>query len=92
MQLIKDKNKIRSNQTGKLITDPTLDFFNKRLNVKFLNNKFGQTVSKIYDLKGLKSRNLVAFLKVKLFVENLRKGKKTLFFKNKRSHNLETLK
>ena len=27
MQLIKDKNKIRWNQTGKLITDPTLDFF-----------------------------------------------------------------
>ena len=33
MQLIKDKNKIRWNQTGKLITDPTLDYFNKRLNV-----------------------------------------------------------
>ena len=46
MQLIKDKNKIRSNQTGKLITDPTLDFFNKRLNVKFLNNKFGKQFQK----------------------------------------------
>ena len=33
MQLIKDKNKIRWNQTGKLITDPTLDYFSKRLNV-----------------------------------------------------------
>ena len=40
MQLIKDKNKIRYNQTGKLITGPTLDFFNKRLNVQFLNKKF----------------------------------------------------
>ena len=46
MQLIKDKNKIRSNQTGKLITDPTLDSFNKRLNVKFLNNKFGKQFQK----------------------------------------------
>ena len=26
MQIIKDKNKIRQNQTGQLITDPTLDF------------------------------------------------------------------
>ena len=32
MQLIKDEKKIRWNQTGKLIIDPTLDF-NKRLNV-----------------------------------------------------------
>ena len=46
MQFVKDKNKIRSNQTGKLITDPTLDFFNKRLNVKFLNNKFGKQFQK----------------------------------------------
>ena len=27
MKLIKDNSKIRRNQTGKLITDPTLDFF-----------------------------------------------------------------
>ena len=46
MQFVKDKNKIRSNQTGKLITDPTLDFFNKRLNVKFLNKKFGKQFQK----------------------------------------------
>ena len=46
IQLIKDKNKIRSNQTGKLITDPTLDFFNKRLNVQFLNKKFGKHFQK----------------------------------------------
>ena len=46
MQFVKDKNKIRSNQTGKLITDPTLDFFDKRLNVKFLNNKFGKQFQK----------------------------------------------
>ena len=31
-----------------------------------------QTLSKIYDLKDLKKRNFVAFLLVKLFVENLR--------------------
>ena len=30
-KLIKTKNKVRSNQTGKLITDLTLDNFNKRL-------------------------------------------------------------
>ena len=42
MQLIKDKNKIRWNQIGKFITDPTLDFFNKRLNVQFLSKKFGK--------------------------------------------------
>ena len=30
-QLIKGKNKIGWNQTGKLITDLTLEFFNKRL-------------------------------------------------------------
>ena len=46
MQLIKDKNKIRWNQTGKLITDPTLDFFNKRLNVQFLNKKIGKHFQK----------------------------------------------
>ena len=46
MQLIKDKNKIRWNQAGKLITDPTLDFFNKRLNVQFLNKKFGKQFQK----------------------------------------------
>ena len=27
MQFIKDKNNVRWNQTGKLTTDPTLDFF-----------------------------------------------------------------
>ena len=30
-KLIKNKNKVRWNQTGKLITDLTLDNFNKRL-------------------------------------------------------------
>ena len=44
--MIKDKNKIRRNQTGKLITDPALDFFNKRLNVQFLNKKFGKQFQK----------------------------------------------
>ena len=31
------------------------------------------------------NRNLVAFVKVKLFVENLSEGEKIVFFKNKRS-------
>ena len=35
MQLIKDKNKIRWNEKGKLIRDPTLDFFNKNLMFSF---------------------------------------------------------
>ena len=46
MQLIKDKNKIRWNQIEKFMTDPTLDFFNKRLNVQFLNKKFGKHFQK----------------------------------------------
>ena len=46
MQLIKDKNKIRWNQKEKFMTDPTLDFFNKRLNVQFLNKKFGKHFQK----------------------------------------------
>ena len=41
MQLSKDKNKIRWNQTGKPIIDPTLDF-NKRPIVQLLNKKFSQ--------------------------------------------------
>ena len=46
MQLIKDKNKIRWNQIWKFITDPTLDFFNKRLHVQFLKKKFGKHFQK----------------------------------------------
>ena len=46
MQLIKDKDEIRWNQTRKLLTDSTLDFFNKRLNVQFLNKKFGKHFQK----------------------------------------------
>ena len=49
MQLIKDKNKIRWNQTEKFMTDPTLDFFNKRLNVQFLNKKFGKTFKNLWS-------------------------------------------
>ena len=63
MQLIKDKNKIRWNQTGKLITEPNLDFFNKKLNVQVSKQEIWQTLLKIYDFKGLKNRNLVVFLK-----------------------------
>ena len=57
MQLIKDKNKIRWNQTEKLITDPTLDF-NKRLNVQSLNKKFGKHFQKSMILKASKTENL----------------------------------
>ena len=46
MRLIKDQNKTRWNQLGKVITDPTLDFFNKRLNVHFLNKKLGKHFQK----------------------------------------------
>ena len=58
MQLIKDKNKIRWNQTGKLITDPTLDFFNKRLNAQFLNKKFGKHFQKSMISKASKIETL----------------------------------
>ena len=58
MQLIKDKNKIRWNQIGKFITDPTLDFFNKRLNVQFLNKKFGKHFQKSMISKASKIETL----------------------------------
>ena len=57
MQLIKNKNKIRWNQTEKLIIDPTLDF-NKRLNVQLLNKKFGKRFQKSMILKASKIENL----------------------------------
>ena len=43
--MIKDKNKIRLNQTEKLIIGPTLDF-NKTLNVQLLNKKFDKHFQK----------------------------------------------
>ena len=58
MQLIRDKNKIRWNQTGKLITDSTLDFFDKRLNAQFLNNKFGKHFLKSMISEASKIENL----------------------------------
>ena len=58
MRLIKDENKIRWNQTGKLITDPTLDFFNKRRNVQFLYNKFGKQFQKSMISKASKLETL----------------------------------
>ena len=61
MKLIKNKNKIRWNQTEKFIIDPTLDF-KKRLDVQSLSKKFGKHCQKIYDLHGLKNRKLVSFL------------------------------
>ena len=54
------KTKLDDIKQKKLIRDPTLDF-NKRLNIAPV----------MYDLKGLEKRNLVAFLQVKFFVENL---------------------
>ena len=58
MQLIKDKSKIRLNQTGKLITDPNLDFFNERLNVQFLNKKSGKHFQKSMISKASKIATL----------------------------------
>ena len=58
MQLIKDKNKITWNQIGKLITDPTLEFFNKRLDVQFLNKKFGKHFQKSMTSKASKTETL----------------------------------
>ena len=58
MRLIKDENKIRWNQTGKLITDPTLDFFNKRRNVQFLYKKFGKQFQKSMISKASKLETL----------------------------------
>ena len=58
MRLIKDQNKTRWNQIGKIITDPTLDFFNKRLNVQFLNKKFGKHFQKSMISKASKIETL----------------------------------
>ena len=57
MQLIKDKNKVRWNQTGKLIVYPTLDF-NKKLNVRSLNQKFDKYFQKSMILKASKIETL----------------------------------
>ena len=57
MQLIKDKIKIRWSETGKPIIDPTLDF-DKRLNVQFLNKKFGKHFQKPVILKASKIETL----------------------------------
>ena len=90
MQLIKDKNKIRWNQIGKFITDPTLDFFNKRLNVQFLNKKFGKHFQKSMISKASKIETLY-IPKSKVACGKPLCREKTVFFKNKRPHNLETL-
>ena len=55
MQLIKDKNKTRWNETGKLIIDPNLDF-NKR--VQSLNKKFGKYFEKLMILNASKIETL----------------------------------
>ena len=56
MQFIKDKNNVGWNQTGKLITDPTLDFFNKKLNAQFL--KFAKHFQKSMISKASKIETL----------------------------------
>ena len=58
MQFIKDKNNVRWNQTGKLTTDPILDFFNKKLNAQFLNKKFGKLFQKSMISKASKIETL----------------------------------
>ena len=58
MQLIKDKNKITWNQIGKLITHSTLESFNKRLDVQFLNKKFGKHFRKSMTSKASKIETL----------------------------------
>ena len=55
MQLIKDKNKSRWNETGKLIIDPNLDF-NKR--VQSLSKKFGKYFEKLMILNASKIETL----------------------------------
>ena len=55
--MIEDKNKIRLNQTEKLIIDPILDF-NKRLNVQLLNKELGKHFQKSMILKVSKKENL----------------------------------
>ena len=54
MQLIEDENKIRWNQIGKLIIDPTLDFFNRILNPQFSNKKFKKYFQKYMISKASK--------------------------------------
>ena len=57
MQLIKDENKIRWNQTEKDIIDPTLDF-NKKINVQSLNRGFCKDFQKSMILKASNIENL----------------------------------
>ena len=53
MQLAKDKNKIRWNETEKLLIDPTLGF-----NVQWLKKKFGKRFQKSMILKASKIETL----------------------------------
>ena len=47
MQIIKDKNKIRRQQTENLIVDPTFDFnIIKKLNMQSLSKKFFKNFQK----------------------------------------------
>ena len=81
MQLIKDKNKIRWNQTGQLITDPNLDFFNERFNIQFLNKKFDK------HLISNASKIPCNIPKNKVVCGKLPWREKKKFFKNNRLHN-----
>ena len=77
----------------KLNIGPTLNF-NEKLYRQSLNKKFGtQTHKQIYDLQCLEKINSVAFLYMKLLMENLCGGvKKIVLSQNKRPYNLETFK
>ena len=53
MEIFKDKNKIRRQQTEKVIVDPTFDF-NKKLNMQSISKKFGKNFQKSMILNASK--------------------------------------
>ena len=55
----------------------------KRLNVQSLYKKSGKHLQKIYGLKGLKNRNLVAYLKANCLRNTSMKGKNSVLQKYK---------
>ena len=85
MGIIKDKKNMDGIMYEKLNIGPTLNF-NEKLYRQSLNKKFGtQTHKQIYDLQCLEKINSVAFLYMKLLMENLCGGgwKKLYFPKTK---------
>ena len=90
-ELIKDKNKIRWNQTEKLIIDPNLDF-NKRANVQFLLTKnLARHFQNLWSQSPQKQKPCSIPIS-KVICVKPPWSEKTVPFKNKSSHNLETLK